>query len=379
MLYNAELVVSEVDLQRVPVTIDYSHDIQSWGLDNLYPQRAAWTALRSYTTKTAVKRLAGFLYGGAFNNSALGNLVLNRKGMKGNQLLKLITQDYATHQGFALHVNYNMNWKVRSVRYVKVIFCRFGLPGPWQDVYDIKVCNNWEDSAFKNPLSHQRSIFQYPVFNPNPAVIKEEVKRYGGLSKYPGQIHFVTPEQWVYPEATFDSVFDYAQVQKELGEFDVSKIQNGLTATTVFKYPGVFDTEEDKEKFQRKLTPFKGARGANSTIVVENPSREDVSLTESLQLQNLDKLHTDLTKTAKDSIREAFSQPQEIHGTAPTSGMFNQEQIREAYNYYNTITQDDRDFISAAILPIFENWWQPVDLDTTIKQKVYASGQPTNQ
>ena len=370
-----DLVVNEPYLQRVPVSIDFTQGIQAYGEDNLYPQRAELARDRSYTTKTSVKRYAGFILGQGFLDQTLANTIINRKGQTANDMLSFISKDYGTFTSFALHFNYNLNYRISEINLVKFKFVRFGTPtNKYGAVNEIKVNNNWERNPYK---SYMRSysyddIDSYPIFNPDPKVVKDQMAQFGGIRYYPGQVLVFTPEMWAYPTATFDAVFDYAQVQYELGVFDISKLQNGLTATTVFKYPGEFKDTTEEEMFYNKLRAHKGSKGANSTLVVQNPTGANLNLTENLQLQNMDKLHTDLNKTAKNSIRESFSQPAEIHGQLPETGMFNKAGIIEAYDYYNSLTQEDRDTISIQMKKIFTAWHKPSFTNYDIKQKQYG-------
>jgi hypothetical protein len=373
-MLRAELVVNEPYLDRVPTVVDYSLDIQAYDEDNLYPQRAEFTRDRSFTAKTATKRYAGFIYGMGFKDKALAELVINRHGQTGNDLLRFISKDYSLFTAYALHFNYNLNYRISEINLLKFKFARFGTTNKYGVPSVIAVSNNWEQNPYKSK-QQMREIIEYPVFSLDPEKVKQQVAAYGGIKNFPGAVHVITPELYVYPAATLDAVWDYAQVQKEIGVFDVTKVQQGLTATTLFKYPGTFDTDDDKSEFQRKLSAFKGAKGANSMMVIEDPGGTAKGLTESIQLQNLDKLHTDLNKNAKDSIRESYSQPAEIHGTTPAAGMFNKKTIQEAYTYYNTIVQEDRDAITRELNKVFTQWHKGNSFNAEISEKTYGSGQ----
>lgn len=374
------VVTSDVYLQRVPTIIDDSLGIQSYGQDNLYPQRAEFSCERSPTGSTSVECFADFLYGTGFIDVNLGNTVLNKWNQTANDILAAIVKDWSLYRGVALHVNYNLNYRIKSISVVKYKFVRFGLPDRNGVVTELKVCNNWEDNPYKGTGRKYDSINTYNIFDPRPEVVKQQVVECGGIGRYKGQILYFTPELFMYPTVTFDSVWEYLQVQYELGIFDVSKLQNGLTATTIFKYPGEFTEDNPREAFEDDLRKHQGSTGANSVMVVEAPDgASENKLIESIQLQNMDSLHTSLYKIAKNSIRERFRQPAEIIGQLPEGGMFNKESILEAYTYYNEATQKERDAISRLVKKVLTYWQVPLQFSGyDINRKTYGSGQPTN-
>src|SRR5690606_17938562 len=301
----------------------------------------------SFPTRRSSDLLAGFLAGQGFADPVLSSLVVNSKGQTLNDLLDIITEDAALFEdSYALHFKYNMNYQIAEISAVPVMHSRFGIPDDDGDVFDIKINNNWERNPYKSS-NHRWTIYEYPVFNPDPEVVRQQIEFYG-VNNFPGQILFKTNKPGVYPDATFDAVIDQAQTQAEIGVFGLAAVQNGFTATTLFKYPGTFEDKDDEEEFKRELNNFKGPRGANSTMVVENPSGnfDQGNLIESLQLPNMDREHENTEKVSKHSIREAFSMPAEILGVLPENGMFNRENIEQAFTYYNDITQLNRDRIS---------------------------------
>src|SRR6478752_3504784 len=136
----ADFAVNEAYLQRVPTAIDYSRDIQTWGTDNLYPQTAEFVRDRSFTTKTAVKRYAGFIAGQGFLDPRLAQLVVNRRKQTMNEILfSGISKDFGMYESFGLHFNFNLNYKISEINIVKVKFCRFSLGDRFGNVDEIKV------------------------------------------------------------------------------------------------------------------------------------------------------------------------------------------------------------------------------------------------
>jgi hypothetical protein len=191
---------------------------------------------------------------------------------------------------------------------------------------------------------------------------------------YPGQVFYVSPLEDQYPLATFDSVLDQGQTQEEIGIFRLSSIQNGLNATSIFSYPGKFETKKKEIDFRSELNEFIGGKGPGVMVVEDdgNTPRKAQDLITHLTLPNNDKIHEFISRDDKNAIMEAFAMPKGILGVLPESGMFNQQQLEEEYNYYNSITRDYRADISEALKKIFANWHQPVMSEFKIKELQYT-------
>jgi hypothetical protein len=169
-------------------------------------------------------------------------------------------------------------------------------------------------------------------------------------------------------------VLDQGQTQEEIGIFRLSSIQNGLNANTIFSYPGKFESKKKEDDFREGLDPYKGGKGAGSIIVIEDETgtKKAQDLVTNLTIPNNDKIHEFISRDDKNAIMEAFAMPKGILGVLPESGMFNQQQLEEEYNYYNSITRDYRADISEALKKIFANWHQPVMSEFKIKELQYT-------
>ena len=379
MIWN---VSREPYLKRIPTVIDRTYGIQAYDVDNLYPQRADEVRRRSYTTKSAVEAIQEFIDGEGFEDQVLANLILNSEGQTANDILDLIAQDKAPYNGFALHFKYNpFTFRIMEVTQIEFMYCRFGLPDQNGNVVDIKYCTNWERDSSKT-VNQVFEIFTYPVFNPDPTVVKAQIDEYG-WEGYPGQVWFWTPKPGVYPSAPFDAVFDQAQSQSEIGVYGLSSIQNNFGVEKIFKYPGEFEDQTEADAFKRKLNEHKGAKGAKSTMVVEVPDERSVSLIENIQMQNTDKMFEFTSKDVKNSIRESMAIPAEVLGQLPETGMFNKQQIQDAYDYMNAKTSNHRNQISRVFKKIMAFWKDPVTINSfsiiTQKYMGQAAGATTSQ
>lgn len=370
------IVRQDAYTKRNPIYIDRTVGIQAWGSDNLYPQRADQTRKKSFTTKIAVKRLAGFLSGRGFTDPLLGNMVVNSEGQTWNDVLRLMAKSAAMIEGsYVLHLKHNLLGQISEIIPVSIENARFGMPDQDGDVFDIKICNNWEQDPYKN-VNLVRQVYEYPIFNLDPEVVKSQIAEYG-TDAYPGQMLFKTPTPNIYSDATFDAVMDHAETQGAIGRYNYKAVKNGFTGTTIVKSPGKFNSKEERQEFQRDLNTMKGEENANAIIVVENENgaMDDAKkFVEHLTPPNTDKMYEVTERVTKNSIRENFSFPMEILGATPESGMFNKESIAESFAYVNAFTEEDRDDISSQVAKIMRNFVRPVTMgDWSITPQSYGT------
>lgn len=347
-------------IKRLPTKKDYTTGIQTFDLDNLYPQKAKEIVGRSFTLKGIIDKLSGFTAGQGFRDRMLADLVVHfdiktGKKITANKLLRQVSSVFSWADAFAIHVCYNLNYKISSIKMIPYEFCRFGLADSDGDIMNIKYSTNWEKDWSKG---HQE-IITYPIFNPDPNIVKEQIKEHGGILNYKGQILFWTPEESQYPKATFDPVFDQAQVQSEIGTFQLADIQNGFSAGHFLFYPGTFADTTEEENFKSKMALGKGAGGANSVIVIETGTvniDDPSKLLVKTDLQNNDKIREFTSKDVKNALMECYGLPKPILGIFPESGMFNQQEIRDSYDYTNTVTSPRRKALEEAFKEILMNF-----------------------
>ncbi len=353
-------------VKRIPTPIRTVEGVQSYDRDNLYPQRAEEVKNRSYTVKSAVQKLSEFIHGQGFINEDFAKMPLSCDGQWSNKVLKSTSLDYATFDGFALHIRYNLNYKINAITQIPFKYCRLGIPDEEGFVNDIKWSDNWEQDSEKTRKT-QRVIKSFPIYDPTN--IKEEFEEFG--LDHPGQILYFSRDMGTYPLATFDAVFDSAQTQADISLYELSNIQEGFVGTTVFKYPGKIE-EGEEEKIKEKISGHKGAAGKR-IIVTEFDRDNDINIFESVSLPNVDKMFEFTSKNVKNAIRENFQMPAEILGVLPDTGIFNQEQLQEAFKYYNSVTKSKRLDIEEIFSNLMNNWYREGEYSTEIAKLTYDS------
>ena len=332
---HVSLVTREPFLKRIPQTVDLRKDITRYDVDNKYPQRVEQIQFRSPITNTSVNITADFINGEGFETN--GDFIVDEEiGLTADDLLTLVSRDLSPFSGFAVHINFNALGEIIQLQFVKFKYCRFGLPDDNGKHNEIKVNINWEMDRNLLPPGVIAKTFTFPIFDPTDLDIK------GAGSK--GQILYWTPEKDMYPRASFDSVLDSAQLNGDIQAFELAIMQNGFHGSSIFRFPGEFENDKERRETKDSLRGMKGMHGGNSTMLVEMPlGTEDFTLLENLPANNNDRLFELTNRNVVERILQAFSLPGPLAGVFPPTGaIFNQNEIADAYVYYNNRVKNKR-------------------------------------
>lgn len=359
-------------IRRVPTIEDTTDKILRFDTDNLYPQRAEETVRRSATLKSLMDRIADFLNGEGFQDPVLANLIVNRRGLKGqtaNKVLTIQSAPYARYRTFPMHVGYNLMGQMCELNPIPFEYIRMGLKNKEGKVTHYGYSSNWERDSRK---CNENNIRFYPRFNPDPSVVLEQMEKAGGIYNYRGQILYLTPEDDIYPLGSFDAVMDDAQVQNEVGMFKIANVQNSFFGTTLFVYPGVFASTSEEADWKNMLAGKVGGRNAGKRIGIQDPSglKKASDMVQAIDTPNLDKQLEYTEKSVKENIIESESFPTMLLGKTPT-GLFAQGDMEEAYTYVNAITRNRRQELSEIFALLFSYWETPIVTDAAIIEQRY--------
>lgn len=356
-------------LKRVPVIVDYHDDIQRWGYDNLYPQMCEEVAESSYTLKSCLNIISDFISGEGFADPAVAGLKVNENQTM-NDLLMDVAKYMASYRSFVLWVGYSLNFRINELIVVPIEYVRYGIADKEGCYNHFKYTTNWEQDYAKTVFTRQ--VDTYNVFDPYE--VANQVAAVEGLSNYNGQLFFYTPRYGSYPKSTFDAVIERAQAQSELGVFKISSIDNAFTNTTAVVYPSSFADEAERADFIKYLEKKIGPEAAGGVIGIEDKSgqRKASDMFFSLTPTNIDRLYEYTEKSIADAIAENYGMPKELLGMRPESGMFNKDNMVDAYTYANSITRKSRQIISSQFKKILQFWETSIISDCKILTLKYG-------
>ena len=105
--------------RRIIVRPNQTYGILNYDIDNAYPQRMLELVGASPTAKDCWNKRTKFINGRGFEDTDFARQIVNNNGLTIAKLLKAVARDKALFTGFGIHVNYNANFKICSVNYVR--------------------------------------------------------------------------------------------------------------------------------------------------------------------------------------------------------------------------------------------------------------------
>lgn len=320
---------------------DKKFGIVNYDEDNCYPQRVLLLTNSSPTAKACLDTYGRFIEGGGFKDPTFYKAVVNSDGQTMDKILRLVRIDLARFRGFAIHVNVTLTGKITEVFHVPFEHVRRATAEKQLETgYRYAVYTDW-NKQIKNAVNPQAIDWMHP-FNLSILGIMTQAEQAGGWDNYKGQLIYVSQDEGSYPLASCDSVLEsiFAEIQSDIST--TNNIEEGFTAKGMLVHKGKFEDEAAKEQFEDDVEEFIGAEGA-SLIVVDVEKDEDTP--EFVKIDSFidDKIYEYTDKKVTNKIIRNWLIPKILLSvTDDGAGFFNQEQIRDATLYYNSITNVER-------------------------------------
>ena len=322
-------------LERIKTAPDHEFKIEAYGEFNVYPQLQEQLRLASPLIKAATETLADFIDGNGFTEN--GDAVMSEDGEQANDLLNLVAKDFSQYDGFALWVGFNGSGKIEEVKHIPFEFVRFGMPDALGKHKDVKVSNNWE----QNPDVDEGQRIKpkrFPLFNQLTAA-EETVS--GGS----GQVLYYTGVKDKYPLSTFDSINDTGRSDKSIQEFEANSSARNFNGTTIFKYPGEFESDEEQREITEKIQQLQGPKSPG--IVLAKVDEEFTgNLIKTIPPNNTDALFALTRQAIIDRTLMAYKIPPALIGINPSGGVFTQTAYQDSFLTFNITTRTRRKIVS---------------------------------
>ena len=348
-------------VKRLAQPLEYRRDVTLYGTSNLYPQMVAEIMYRSPVTLAAVLALADFTNGNGFKYN--GDMVINDDEQSINDILKIASQSYSTYNGFGLHFNVNELGMITSIEPVDFDYIRYSLPKEDGTHDTVKVNPNWEKDPNKTIIKGD-DISEFILWQRRDKVVMIE-----DIEEFNGYILYWTPVPDQYPKATFDSVLDSAQTNGEIQVFELGNIQNGFQSASFYLHRGKIEGEAERQRILNELRSMKGAENANSVGLLEVPVDFDSNILETVAANNNDRLFELTNDNSMERIIANYGMPAPVLGIQPDGGLFNQEQLEDAFVYYNLRTRNRRTTLADVFNKFMESWHTgPVELGDITEQ-----------
>ena len=297
--------------------------IKSYDADNLYPQNVRNIVLNSKTGNGCLERYTDYIEGRGIASEPLAGFVVN---LDGETLADLHTQtsgDLAMLDGFAIHVNYDINGGIVSLHNVPFENVRIAEPDEDGNIRKVALHPDWTGKLTRNgkPVKIAKDTIDYlDVFNPDPAVVLAQIQEAGGPQFYKGQIYYYSTLGFLrYPYARFHAVLADMSTDEGLSNIMNRNVRNNFLPAGAFvrlksqgaPYSGDdADTEPQVEadEYAEDLAALQGDTDALKFLDITVESKDEMPEFINMQGNNYDKDFTATAAEVKDCIYAAFGQ-----------------------------------------------------------------------
>lgn len=353
--------------KRFDLRNDRGLGVQSYGDYNDYPQQLIEIVNASGTGKSCVNTYAKFISGKGFEDKDFYKKIVNRFGHTNDYICDQISKDFAAFGGFAIHVNYNANYKICEIQHIPFEQARFKALDPDSGFFDkIALHNDW-GKRFLNLRKWKKDDIQFiDFFNPDPGEIKLQIDAAGGWANYKGQILYYSNEgERVYPLPVFDAVLTDMNTEEGISNVSNRNARNNfLSAGMLINYSNTNTAAEEKTEDEGQLEStikgFQGDEKAGKIMYVELEDGDTKPEFVSFKGTNYDKEFNVTLASSQANIGKAFNQPP-ILRAENVGANFGADLMLNAYNYYNSVTENERLVIERAFTTIFKNWFELTD------------------
>lgn len=296
--------------------------IKSYDADNLYPQNVRHIVLSSKTGSGCLERYTDYIEGRGLFSEALAGFAVN---LDGQTLADLHTQeagDLAMLNGFAIHVNYDIEGRIVSLHHLPFENVRIMEPDAEGFVRKLAVHPDWSGKLTRSGKSvkvTEATIDYIDVFNPDPDIVRAQMQEAGGPQFYLGQIYYYSREGYLqYPYARYHAALADLSTDEGLSNVMLRNVRNNFLPAGAFvrlKSQGsalMSDDEADSaavtEDYSEDLAALQGDTNAMKILDITVETKEEMPEFLTFHGTNYDKEFTQTSEETKDCIYSAFGQ-----------------------------------------------------------------------
>ena len=297
--------------------------IKSYDADNLYPQNVRNIVLSSKTGHGCLERYADYIEGRGIASEALAGFVINLDGETLADLHSQASDDLAMHDGYAIHVNYDIEANIVSLHHIPFENARIVEPDEDGNVRKVALHPDWTGRLTRNGKAvkiSQESVDYIDVFNPDPAVVLTQIQEAGGPQFYRGQVFYYSSLGYLrYPYARFHAVLSDMSTDEGLSNIMNRNVRNNFLPAGAFvrlksqgaPYSGddaTLEPQVDADEYAENLAALQGDTEALKFLDITVESKDEMPEFINMQGNNYDKDFTATAAEVKDCIYAAFGQ-----------------------------------------------------------------------
>jgi len=341
-------------------------DIRAYGTDNLYPNNSHILALNSGAVKQCINIYANFIFGqGMTESGQFWKQKVNINGLRVDQFVRGIVQQYSVHDAFAFLVGYNGFLEPASVTIIPFETLRFPKADDSDIVTTVKYYKDWSERNIK-----KEKIKEFNLYNPDKEIIARQIELAGGLGKWAGQIFYYGANgEAKYAHNSFHAVLEDAITDVKTKKGRNSSASTNFMPPVIIQFPFTFASvtpyqesdpkgERYKGEVMASLLEFQGHENAGRLMVIENTSKDEKGnmipfKIDKIEPQDYEATFSAIQQTVKQNIRENYMIPEVLFVLGKG---FTSDEIVNGYNYYNNITAHKRQIIEEVVMEIFSKW-----------------------
>ena len=340
--------------------------LQSYDVDNLYPQNVRNIVLSSKTGHGCLERYSDYIEGRGIVSEALALMRVNLNGEPLAALHALASADLAQFNGFALHVNYNIEGRIVDMHHVPFENVRLSEPDEAGVVRQVALHPDWSGRLTRGGKQVQvkkDNVDYIDVFNPDPVVVLSQMLEAGGPQYYNGRVLYYSREGHMqYPFAKFHAALTDMSTDEGLSNVQLRNVRNNfLPAGAFVRLRGAGMAPEGDESTQvdpeypEDLLALQGDTEAVNILDITVESKEDIPEFLNFRGNNYDKEFTQTSMETKDCIYSAFGQEGWLairNGKVGFSGTL----IADVERDYAKRCVKTQAALSRAYMEILQNW-----------------------
>jgi hypothetical protein len=344
-----------------------------FGSDNLWPQKLIEVINESPTASACIGVRAEFIEGNGFTNTAFSKLVINRRGLTVDKLLKAQARNIALFKTIVIHVGYNALGQAASFTPVPFELVRLAEPDDLNEITQAAICPylGAELHKFKSRKQEKQIV---SLYNPDPEVVFSQMEAAGGIEQWHGQILYLPTiySADYYPETDFFAAIKDIQSESGLVDYDFNTIFNGFNVGGIvggLKSPPIRDASgnmvPDPNSFAPRISSMMGPDNAGSVLVAEFDTLEQLQAfkfesTSGVQLA--DRYKSTATRV-EYRIARAMKVPNELAQIQREGGaIFSDKELETATRFMQKKVNPDQREIQQTMEMLFRYWKNPGDL-----------------
>lgn len=294
--------------------------IKSYDADNLYPQNVRNIVLSSKTGTGCLERYTDYIEGRGIASEVLAGFAVNLDGQSLADLHAQVAGDLAMFNGFAIHVNYDVEGRIVSLHHIPFENVRVLEPDAEGFVRQVALHPDWSGSLTRSGKTirvNEANTDYIDVFNPDPVVVLSQMLEAGGPQFYLGQVYYYSREGYMqYPYAKYHAVLADLSTDEGLSAVMLRNVRNNFLPAGAFvrlKSQGAAltgDEPEDpaNEDYSEDLAALQGDQNALKILDITVETKEEMPEFLTFHGTNYDKEFTQTAEETKDSIYAAFGQ-----------------------------------------------------------------------